>query len=144
MEKLCDCRFSSEILNHLSLQCFPDSSAKIDVRFELKAPPTRNISQMVTLLKQWVANHHQIVLDDSNTTARIDTDCDITVVQGSVCTSTEAPISIPGSTSQSALATGESRTEGLIAGVVVAGIVIITLLVVLVVVVLWMRHQVIR
>ena len=128
VENLCNCGFFTSNINQIKLQCFPDNLVNIDVQFVLQATPTRNISDIVDFLVNWIASNPQIVLDTKNTTVRIDRDCDVTSVEQSEC-STTLPPTLPST------GTSESQTKLMVVGLVVEAFVIVAVLVVVLILV---------
>lgn len=131
VENLCNCGFFTSNINQIKLQCFPDNPVKIDVQFVLQATPTRNISDIVDFLVNWIASDPHIVLDTKNTTVRIDGDCDVTSVGQSEC-STTFPPTLP---SDNSTGTSESQTKLMVVGLVVEAFVIVAVLVVVLILV---------
>ena len=113
VEELCDCGFSANSLNQITLQCFPDNQEKINILLLLQQTPTKNISEIITLLNTWISSNPLIVLDDSNTTLSFSSDCDIEKIQGSECNpSTQTPtLSTMDSPSPSNVAYNQTPTE---------------------------------
>ena len=141
VENLCNCGFFTSNIGQINLQCFPDNLVKIDAQFVLQATPTRNISDIVDFLVNWIAGNPQIVLDTKNTTVYIDRDCDVTVVEQSEC-STTFPPTLPGDNSTGI---SESQTKFMVVGLAVEAFVIVAVLVVVLILVVilvkWRRNN---
>ena len=113
VESQCDCGFSPDRnLKQTVIQCFSDSPARVNALLLVQATPSRNTSEIVNFLKDWIATNPLIILDDRGTTVSIDSGCDVTVIQGSGCTSTTQTPPTPETTpSPSNQPTNENTTE---------------------------------
>ena len=163
VEEICHCGFSVHNLNQIILQCFHDTQEKINVLLLLQQTPTKNTSEVISIINSWINSDPQIVLNDSNITLSIDSECDISTIGGSDCNihSTQPPISpsttIYTKTSSSAfhnatstphlnvLVSESKGQDTVVAGVVLVaiGVVVIVIAVVVVLIVL-VRYRVIK
>ena len=161
VDSLCDCGFSSSNLHQIVLQCFPDDPAKINVLLLLQATPSRDTSEIVGFLNTWIASGPQIVLDERNTSVRVNSQCDITVIQGSECAMKTQTPPTPSTSGPSDPTGSGNSSEGTMPGVAspqqsngkdltVAGGVLLTFTIIgiavtgIVVVVVLVRYRVIK
>lgn len=159
VERLCRCGFSTANIDQTILQCFPDTLEKINVLLLIRPTPSKTSSEILQFMRTWIDGDPQIMLNESNTTLSIDSDCDVGMIHSSECnvdsttgnsnpttnppnTSPTSPTSI---TNDGTSAESSSRSKG--QGAAIAGGVLITLAIVIavitavVIVVVLARHR---
>lgn len=109
VESACACGFSGNNINQIVLQCFPDNPTKINLLLLVQATPSTNTAEIVSYFNTWISSDPEITLDDS-TTVGITKNCDISVIQGSECSTPPPPSSSP-EPSPSPSSNGSTATE---------------------------------
>ena len=92
VEDYCQCGFSRSSVSYIFPQCFPDNSNKISVIILVQTTPSRNISEIIFSIWQWIENGTLITIADN--LLHIDSNCNIEIIQGPNCgTTTPSPSS---------------------------------------------------
>lgn len=153
VERLCQCGFTTGNIDQTILQCFPDTLEKINVLLLIRPTPSKNSSEILDFMRTWIDENPQIMINESNTTLSIDSDCDVTVIHGSECNTdsttensnptTNTPNTPTSPTSDETSANSESKGQGaaVAGGVLISLAIIIVVVTAVVVVVIWMRHR---